>query len=114
MNRTKRIVAAILAIAMCAVLFAGCGTKTKSAKTGVEDGVLTVACRDEMVKNYLDCPEVVTVLESVTGEEAGCPVRVLFTLGQGKNTGAQHGESPALPHQNTGTTPRKCTEECIF
>ena len=75
------------------------------------DGVLTVACRDEMVKNYLDCPEVVTVLESVTGEEAGCPVRVLFTLGQGKNTGAQHGESPASPHQNTGTTPRKCTEE---
>ena len=43
MNRTKRIVAAILAIAMCAVLFAGCGTKTESAKTGVEDGVLTVA-----------------------------------------------------------------------
>ena len=35
--------AAILAIAMCAVLFAGCGTKTESAKTGVEDGVLTVA-----------------------------------------------------------------------
>ena len=29
MNRTKRIVAAILAIAMCAVLFAGCGTKPK-------------------------------------------------------------------------------------
>ncbi len=43
MNRTKRIVAAILAIAMCAVLFAGCGAKTESAKTGVEDGVLTVA-----------------------------------------------------------------------
>ena len=43
MNRTKRIVAAILAIAMCAVLFAGCGTKIESAKTGVEDGVLTVA-----------------------------------------------------------------------
>ena len=43
MNRTKRIVAAILAIAMCAVLFAGCGTKAESAKTGVEDGVLTVA-----------------------------------------------------------------------
>lgn len=43
MNRTKRIVAAILAIAMCAVLFAGCDTKTESAKTGVEDGVLTVA-----------------------------------------------------------------------
>lgn len=43
MNRTKRIVAAILAIAMCAVLFAGCGTKTESAKIGVEDGVLTVA-----------------------------------------------------------------------
>ena len=43
MNRTKRIVAAILAIVMCAVLFAGCGTKTESAKTGVEDGVLTVA-----------------------------------------------------------------------
>lgn len=43
MNRTKRIVAAILAIAMCAVLFAGCSTKPGSAKTGVEDGVLTVA-----------------------------------------------------------------------
>ena len=47
MNRTKRIVAAILAIAMCAVLFAGCSTKPGSAKTGVEDGVLTVAMECE-------------------------------------------------------------------
>lgn len=50
MNRTKRIVAAILAIAMCAVLFAGCSTKPGSAKTGVEDGVLTVAM--ECIRPY--------------------------------------------------------------
>jgi len=44
-------------------------------------GVLTVVCRDEMVKNYLDCPEVNEVLCRVTEKEAGCPVRLVFTLG---------------------------------
>ena len=44
MNRTARILSAILSVALVATLFAGCGSKKQTeAKTGVEDGVLTVA-----------------------------------------------------------------------
>ncbi len=41
MSTTKRILSAILSVVLCAAVFAGCGAK--SAKTGVEDGVLTIA-----------------------------------------------------------------------
>ena len=54
-----------------------------AASGTLSGGVLAVACRDEMVKNYLDCPEVTSVLESVTGAESGGPVRVVFTLDTG-------------------------------
>ena len=44
MNRTARILSAILSVALVATLFAGCGGKKQTAaKSGVEDGVLTVA-----------------------------------------------------------------------
>ena len=44
MNRTARILSAILSVALAATLFAGCGGKKQTAaKSGVEDGVLTVA-----------------------------------------------------------------------
>ena len=65
------------------------------------DGVLTVVCRDEMVKNYLDCPEVNEVLERVTGKEAGCPVRVVFTLGTVPKSGKQHSTPAATRQKNT-------------
>lgn len=42
MNRTVKILSAILSVALTAALFAGCGGKS-TAKSGVEDGVLTVA-----------------------------------------------------------------------
>ena len=41
MSTTRRILSAILSVVLCAAVFAGCGAK--SAKTGVEDGVLTIA-----------------------------------------------------------------------
>lgn len=41
-NKILRILAAALAIVLCSSIFAGCGKKTE-AKTGVEDGVLTIA-----------------------------------------------------------------------
>ena len=63
------------------------------------DGVLTVTCRDDMVKNYLDCPEVVEVLERVTSEEAGCPVRVVFVLGEVKAAAKQVMKRPAAPEK---------------
>ncbi len=68
------------------------------------DGVLTVLCRDEMVKNYLDCPEVNEVLERVTGKEAGCPVRVVFTLGDVKKSVKQH-STPSVPRQENTIPP---------
>ena len=49
-----------------------------------------------MVKNYLDCPDVNRVLQSVTEEECGGPVRVVFTLGDG---------SSAAPHRGRSTPP---------
>ena len=63
------------------------------------DGVLTVTCRDDMVKNYLDCPEVVEVLERVTSGEAGCPVRVVFVLGEVKAAAKQTMKRPAAPEK---------------
>ena len=42
MKRTARILSAILSVALTAAVFAGCGGKT-AAKSGVEDGVLTIA-----------------------------------------------------------------------
>ena len=41
MSTTRRILSAILSVVLCSAVFAGCGAK--SAKTGVEDGVLTIA-----------------------------------------------------------------------
>ena len=41
-NKILRILAAALAIVLCSSIFACCGKKTE-AKTGVEDGVLTIA-----------------------------------------------------------------------
>ena len=63
------------------------------------DGVLTVTCRDDMVKNYLDCPEVVEVLERVTSGEAGYPVRVVFVLGEVKAAAKQVMKRPAAPEK---------------
>lgn len=42
MKRTAKILSAILSVALTATVFAGCGGKT-AAKSGVEDGVLTIA-----------------------------------------------------------------------
>ena len=64
------------------------------------DGVLTVTCRDAMVKNYLDCPEVNEVLERVTGKETGGPVRVVFTLGNVTNANKPYNTAPARTQKN--------------
>lgn len=69
----------------------------------LSDGVLTVVCRDEMVKNYLDCPEVNEVLCRVTEKEAGCPVRLIFTLGTVQKS-EKHYSTPSAPKQKN-TTP---------
>ncbi len=71
------------------------------------DGVLTVVCRDEMVKNYLDCPEVNQVLENVTAEEIGGAVRVVFTLGQVKPPARQRPDTPS--NMTTGTATNTTT-----
>ena len=70
-----------------------------AASGTLADGVLTVTCRDDMVKKYLDCPEVVEVLERVTSEEAGCPVRVVFVLGEVKAAAKQTMKRPAAPEK---------------
>ncbi len=66
------------------------------------NGVLTVTCPDDMVKKYLDCPEVNQVLQSVTESACGHPVRVVFTLGKGR--------SPNQPRNVTAPRPQKRTE----
>ena len=70
----------------------------------LSDGVLTVVCRDEMVKNYLDCPEVNEVLCRVTEKEAGCPVRLIFTLGTVQKS-EKHHNTPSAPKQKNTTPP---------
>ena len=70
----------------------------------LSDGVLTVVCRDEMVKNYLDCPEVNEVLCRVTEKEAGCPVRLIFTLGTVQKS-EKHYSTPSAPKQKNTTPP---------
>lgn len=70
----------------------------------LSDGVLTVVCRDEMVKNYLDCPEVNEVLCRVTEKEAGCPVRLVFTLGTVQES-EKHHSTPSAPKQKNTTPP---------
>ena len=70
----------------------------------LSDGVLTVVCRDEMVKNYLDCPEVNEVLCRVTEKEAGCPVRLIFTLGNVQKS-EKHHSTPSAPKQKNTTPP---------
>ena len=70
----------------------------------LSDGVLTVVCRDEMVKNYLDCPEVNEVLCRVTEKEAGCPVRLVFTLGTVQKS-EKHHSTPSAPKQKNTTPP---------
>ena len=70
----------------------------------LSDGVLTVVCRDEMVKNYLDCPEVNEVLCRVTEKEAGCPVRLIFTLGNMQKS-EKHHSTPSAPKQKNTTPP---------
>ena len=67
----------------------------------LSDGVLTVVCRDEMVKNYLDCPEVNEVLCRVTEKEAGCPVRLIFTLGAVQKSEKHHSTPSASKQKNT-------------
>lgn len=67
----------------------------------LSDGVLTVVCRDEMVKNYLDCPEVNEVLCRVTEKEAGCPVRLIFTLGTVQKFEKHHSTPSASKQKNT-------------
>ena len=75
------------------------------------DGVLTVTCRDAMVKNYLDCPEVNEVLERVTGKETGGPVRVVFTLGTVANTAKPYSTAPTQKQKNTISPAPKSTPE---
>ncbi len=67
----------------------------------LSDGVLTIVCRDEMVKNYLDCPEVNEVLCRVTEKEAGCPVRLIFTLGTVQKSENHHSTPSASKQKNT-------------
>ena len=74
------------------------------ASGSLSDGVLTVVCRDEMVKNYLDCPEVNEVLCRVTEKEAGCPVRLIFTLGNMQKS-EKHHSTPSAPKQKNTTPP---------
>ncbi len=66
------------------------------------NGVLAVTCPDDMVKKYLDCPDVNQVLQSVTESACGHPVRVVFTLGKGK--------SPTQPRNVTAPRSQKHTE----
>lgn len=50
--------------------------------TGVLDGdVMTVICRNKMAQDYLDCPEVNQVLQQVTAQSVGRPIRLRFTVG---------------------------------
>ena len=68
-------------------------------------GVLTVVCQDDMVKNYLDYPDVNRVLQSVTEEECGGPVRVVFTLGDGSSAAPHRGRSTPPAPRPRETTP---------
>lgn len=62
-------------------------TADKRAFLGMADGVLdsgvlTVYCKNDLVRNVLDCPAVAAVLAEVTAAEAGCAVNVRFTEGE--------------------------------
>jgi len=96
----RRFLSLVLVLMLC-LSMAACGKKTEDS---LSDGVLTVVCRDEMVKNYLDCPEVNEVLCRVTEKEAGCPVRLIFTLGTVQKS-EKHHSTPSAPKQKNTTPP---------
>ena len=68
-------------------------------------GVLTVTCPDDMVKRYLDCPEVNGVLQSVTEAQCGSPVRVVFTLGSGKPAPLHRSDTESASPKRTKPAP---------
>ena len=68
-------------------------------------GVLTVTCPDDMVKRYLDCPEVNEVLQRVTEAQCGSPVRVVFTLGSGKPAPLHRPDTESAPPKRTKPAP---------
>ena len=68
-------------------------------------GVLTVTCPDDMVKRYLDCPEVNGVLQRVTEAQCGSPVRVVFTLGSGKPAPLHRSDTGSAPPKRTKPAP---------
>lgn len=59
MNRTKRIVAAILAIAMCAVLFAGCSTKPGG------DGCALIFKKGKIIKKVPESEVLDSLMEEI-------------------------------------------------
>lgn len=68
-------------------------------------GVLTVTCPDDMVKRYLDCPEVNGVLQSVTEAQCGSSVRVVFTLGSAKSAPLHRSDTESAPPKRTKPAP---------
>ncbi len=67
--------------------------------TGVlENGLLQVVCQSDMAKNYLDTPDVTQVLQQVTEQAAGHPVRVVFRVENGRASAPRRAQPrPAAP-----------------
>ena len=76
------------------------------------DGVLTVVCRDEMVKITWIVRRSMSVLCRVTEKEAGCPVRLIFTLGTESEIRKTSWGTPSAPAEKYYTaSPRRYIEE---
>lgn len=60
----------------------------------LEDDCLTVYCDNDFVRTSLDHPSVISVLQEVTSQYAGHPIRVVMTVGK-------------RPQANAGGAPRR-------
>lgn len=68
----------------------------------LENGLLQVACQSDMAKNYLDTPDVTQVLQQVTEQATGYPVRVVFRVENGRASAPRQSQPrPSAPRADT-------------
>ena len=73
----------------------------------VEGDCLTVLCQNDFVKDSLDHPAVLSVLQEVTAGELGHPVRVRLEVGSVPKSGAKTAAKPASAAKKAAPVPQE-------
>ena len=76
----------------------------------LENGLLQVVCQSDMAKNYLDTPDVTQVLQQVTEQATGHPVRVIFRVENGRASAPRRSQ-PRPPAPRADTPPAQPSTE---